>query len=297
MLRKISFFIILIMLLLSCRGRQRNGRSEAGSESLTGDAVISEQSMLEIIENLSSPVEMAAFVKSMGVSFSDRYLSDLDLINNPSPSTKMSYLLGILFADLGYLNVYEKTGISVEYLTCINRLTDSLKLNQFFDYSTLKNLATNSDDLDSLMFLTIHSFNQMDAYLRQNEQNDLSILMMAGTWIESMYLGTQIAKIKPSRTLSEYIGEQKQMLNNLLVILRNYEDNINLNWLINDFELIKSEFDKVKISYIIGEPFAVEKDGTLTVVQQETSLVEISDDILQRIIDSTENIRNKHLSM
>jgi hypothetical protein len=86
-------------------------------------------------------------------------------------------------------------------------------------------------------------------------------------------------------------------LNNLIVILKNYQRDKQFADLILDFEEIKSEFDNVKIKFVLGEPSAVEKDGMLTVVQQETSVVDISKDTLKRIINSTYRIRNKHLTM
>jgi len=253
--------------------------------------------MQEIIENVSSPIEMASLVKELGVPFSNNYLSKLDDLDSHSTSFNMAITLGILGADLGYLNVYEKTGTSVNYLSSINKLSDGLKISQFFDFNNLKRLATSNGNLDSLMFLSVHSFNQMDNYLRETDRSNLSALMIAGIWIEGMFLTTQVASERTDEKLSDFIGEQKTTLNNLIVILKNYGRDKQFSDLIVDFEEIKSEFDHVKISYIMGEPMAVEKDGMLTVVQQETSIVEISRDTLQGIINSTLKVRNKYLMM
>jgi hypothetical protein len=297
MVRKSVYFFIFVIFLLSCKGRQRDDLSVPGSELDRGEVKISEQAMLEIIENVSSPIEMAALVKKLGVPFSNNYLSNLDKIDSHSTSFKMAYTLGVLGADLGYLNVYEKTGTSINYLASISKLSDGLKISQFFDFSTLKRLATSNGNLDSLMFLSVHSFNQMDNHLRETDRSNLSALMVAGVWIEAMYLTTQVAAERPDEKLKEFIGEQKTTLNNLIVILKNYQRDKQFADLILDFEEIKSEFDNVKISVVLGEPSAVEKDGMLTVVQQETSVVDISKDTLQRIISSTSRIRNKHLTI
>jgi len=294
---KYIFIAFIAIFLFSCRGRQRDDLSVPGAELDRGAVKISEQAMQEIIENVSSPVEMAAIVKRMGVPFSNRFLSDLDAIDSHGTSFKMAYSLGMLGADLGYLNVYEKTGTSINYLSVINRLADGLRISQFFDFNTLKRLATSNSNLDSLMFLSVHSFNEMDYYLRQTERSNLSALMIAGLWIEGIYLITQVAKEKPDEELAEFIGEQKQTLDNLLVILKNYERDPQFAKLIKDFEQIKLEFEKVRISYVMGEPVEVEQDGILTVVQQESSVVDISQKTLNRIIDVTKKVRNKHLAM
>jgi len=297
MIRNCIYFLIAVTFLFSCKGRQRDDLSVPGAELDRGEIKISEQAMQEIIENVSSPIEMASLVKNLGVPFSNNYLSELDELDSYSTSFNMAFTLGILGADLGYLNVYEKTGTSVNYLSSINKLSDGLKISQFFDFNTLKRLATSNGNLDSLMFLSVHSFNQMDNHLRETDRSNLSALMIAGIWIEGMYLTTQVASERPDEKLSDFIGEQKTTLNNLIVILKNYKRDKQFSDLIDDFELIKSEFDNVKISYVMGEPMAIEKDGMLTVVQQESSVVEISNDTLQRIINSTLKVRSKHLKM
>jgi len=42
---------------------------------------------------------------------------------------------------------------------------------------------------------------------------------------------------------------------------------------------------------------AVEQDGMLMIIQQESSRVEINDEILNRIIETTARIRNKQLTV
>ncbi len=296
MIRAIPYLIAFVLLLSSCKFRT-NELDVPGYELDQGDVQISDQAMGDIIENISSPIEMAALIKALGVPFSSRYLVSLDEIDNYSTSFKMAYNLGILGADLGYLNVYSKTGTAVNYLSAINRLSDGLKVSQFFDFSTIKRLATSNTNLDSLMYLSVHSFNQMDDHLRETDRSNLSALMIAGIWIEGMYLATQVADEKPDGKLAEYIGEQKLILNDLLLILKNYERDEQFKKLINDFEAIKKDFEQVKITYEMGEPQAVEKDGMLTIVQQETSVIDISPQTLRKIGNATEKIRNRHLMM
>ncbi len=297
MKKNIIHLFILLILVSSCKGRVREDLNVPGSELEQGELKISEQAISEIIENISSPIEMAALVKDLGTPFSNRYLSNLDNIDNHGSSFRMAYSLGILGADLGYLNVYEKTGTSVNYLAAISKIADGLKINQFFDFNTMKRLATTSSNLDSLMFLSVHSFNKMDEHLRITDRSNLSSLMITGVWIEGMYLATQVVKETPDTTLAQYIGEQKIILNDILLILRNYERDAQFADLIRDLEHIKTEFDKVKITYQLGEPQAVEQDGMLMIVQQESSVVEIDQSVLEKIIEITARIRNKQLTV
>ena len=49
----------------------------------------------------------------------------------------------------------------------------------------------------------------------------------------------------------------------------------------------KTEFDKVEITYEMGEPETVEKDGMVMIVQNERSIVQIPDGQMERIIKIT----------
>jgi hypothetical protein len=191
------------------------------------------------------------------------------------------------------LNIYDKSNQVVDYLTAINKLADGIKVGQFFDFETLKRLATSRESIDSLMYISVNSFNNMDSYLRNNNRGHLSALMIAGTWLEGMYLVTQVANEKSNPELSDRIGEQKVNLDNIMLILDNYKEHEQISELIKSLSELKELFDEVEITYVIGEPETVEEGGMIMIVQNEKSIVKISNDQLNKIINKTEQIRNK----
>lgn len=294
MTTKITCILIFLLALVGCKPRS-NELNIPGYELDSGEIEITGEAMGDIIQNISSPIEVAALIKDLGVPFHQDHLLDPEIAGSYTTSFKMAYTLGMLGADLGYLNVNEKTGSSVNYLTAINRLADGLKVSQFFDFNTIKRLATSSSNLDSLVFLSVHSFNQMDDHLRETDRSNLSALMLAGIWIEGMYQATQVIKKQSNAELAEYIGEQKLILYDILLILENYEKDDQFAIMIDDYKKLKGVFDLVKITYEIGEPQAVEENGMLMIVQQEKSVVDISQETLMKIIETTALIRNKHL--
>jgi hypothetical protein len=259
---------------------------------------VSEEALVEIVANIASPIEMAALMNRLSVPFSKEYLASTGSVNDLNTNFQMAYKLGIFGADLGYLNMYEKSSAAVEYISTIKTLADGLRVGQFFDYTTLKRLATNNQNLDSLMFLSVHSYNEIDTYLRETPgRSYLSSLMITGLWIEGLYLITQVAKEYPYPDISERIGEQKIILTDLLDVLNLYKKNLSFNELIQDFETLNVEFKKINITYEIGEPETIEKDGRLVLIQNETSNVEITDEQLNSIIEKTNKIRNKLIGL
>lgn len=298
---KIVTFLMLILAFIagSCKsgGQNKSAGGEIPDSVLNAGVEISDEVMQDIVQNISSPVEMAAMIKDLGVPFSNKYISTTERVGNLTTSFQQSLNLGIYAADLGYLNMYNKTSPVVDYLTAIKTLSDAIKVGQFFDFTTLKRLATNSKNLDSLMYISVHSFNQMDKYLHSNNRTNLSALMVTGVWIEGLYLGTQVYKATPNKELSERIGEQKLTLDQLMLILDKYQRDKQYAQLMEQLNLLKNLFNSVTIYTKKGEPKMVEVDGMLTIVGGDESIVEISPELLTNIIDITEQVRNKLISL
>lgn len=246
----------------------------------------------EIIQNFSSPIEMAALIKDAGVEFNGRILAPTDNSDYYNTNFKRAIGLGMLGVDLGYLNIYEKTGPVVNYITIIKKLAEEMKVGHFFDFGTLKRLASNNSSVDSLMYMSTNSFNQMDSYLRDSDRSHLSALIVSGVWIEGLYLAGQVVSEKDNKEISDRIGEQKIILEDILLLLRHYSEDSSFAALIEDLENLSEAFKDVKISYTKGEPEAVEQDGMLIIIQNDRSHVEMTDQTLSNIISLSEQVRN-----
>jgi hypothetical protein len=301
MIKRLFALLFVSLLIFGCKsgGERKAGDDFAVPEDVANEGVleISEEVMQDIVQNISSPVEMAALVKSLNADFSGKYLAPTDNVDELTTSFQQAFQLGVYAADLGYLNIYNKTNSVLEYITAIKTLADAVRVGQFFDFTTLKRLAQSNQNLDSLMYISVHSFNQMDKYLRTDKRSDLSTLMVTGVWIEGLYLATQVAKADPHPQLAERIGEQKIIMGDLMLILENYTSDKQFADLIKELNFLKDEFNDVTITIQKGEPEAVEEDGMLIIVQNDVSIVNISDERLKSIIAKTEDIRNKLISI
>jgi len=295
-----SVLILLVALLfsLSCRNSSRNSSEfvfpEADSVPVGEAEKLSAEAIADIAKNIASPVEIANLLQSLSVPFSPDYLaSSVDANKQPTAFDK-ALALGILGADLGYLNMYEKTGTSINILSDIRKLAEGLKVGQFFDFEALKRLSLNKSNLDSLLFLSIDSYNQIDKYLRDNERGHLSALMIIGVWLEAQHLATQVAEKYPDPILKDRIGEQKIILNDLIMLAMPYctRDN-EFNSLCKYLQDIKDSYRNVRITFTLGEPVSVEKGGGLVIEQTETSNVEMTDQQLAGITEVTRNIRDR----
>jgi len=254
---------------------------------------IAEGKLGEIVKNISSPVEIAMLLKEAGATYSQSYLSDLKDIESYDNAFKCALNLGVVGTDLGYMNIYEKTMATVNYLSAIKTLSNKLSLEQFFDFAAMKRMAENKSNLDSMAFISVQNFNNMDSYLREHKRSNVSAMIVTGLWVESMYIAIQVNKDKPNKKIVERIGEQKIIVGQLLLILKNFKSDNNIALLTKDIEAINNLFNNVKITIEYGEPESVEKDGMLTIVQHEISHIEMSKDQFNQITKLIVDLRNK----
>lgn len=295
------FLVILISLSLifsSCNNISNETQEESSFEvpdSLLGDDLnlqLDKEAMEDIIQNISSPVEMSALLKEEGIEFNYKFLSPTDNVDEFNTNFKQALNLGVLGADMGYLNMYNKTGAVLNYITAIKELSDELKVGHFFNFETLKRLATNSENIDSLMYISISAFDNMDAYLRENNRSDISALLVTGVWIEGMFLATQVVKETDNPSVKNRVGEQKIVLEQLLIVLNHYKKDKRFFELINELKKVETALSMVKIIEEEGEAEMVEVDGALMVVSNTTTKIEMTDDQLKEIISVVEQVRN-----
>ena len=301
-------FISLILIILifaasfSCNLNKNQNSQDSfdipDSVGIVETSLLQKEAMAEVVSNLASPVEVAAMLSHLGIAFQGDLLSSTDKIKSLNTNFHRALALGALGADLGYLNIYMKNNKALDYLSSINYLADELNVGQFFDFNALKRLSENKHDLDSLMYQSVHSFNEMNSYLEESHRGNISALVIAGLWLEGFYLATQISMEQNNATLNESIGEQKIIIEDLFSILENYETDTAFQNFIRELTQLKEEFAEVKISYEAGDPEMVEdENGMLLVIQNEKSIVDISDEQLRKIVLKTEEIRNHFINL
>lgn len=290
--RSLYILIITIILCLSCRNTSKFIFSEADPDSFDESVNLSPEAIAEISKNISFPVEIANLLQIMGIPFSPEYLASSINPDNESPSSIKALHLGILGADLGYINMYEKTGSSPQIISNIRKLAKGIRADQLFDFKAINRLSSDKSNPDSLLFLSIDPYSKTASFLNENGNGQLSSLLIIGVWIEGQFLATQVAKGFADPLLTDRIGEQKVILNDLILLAKPYcNADDDLKTICQHLHDLRNSYRNVNISYTLGEPIAMEIDGGLTVKQTETSVVTMTEEQLAGIIEVTKSIR------
>ncbi len=292
----LALFVLSIIAFSSCKSNSDEDTLEDEIKEDTtsvSNVQVEEGTLNNLIQTIPSPIEMATLIKETGGEYNESLLNPTDNSEKYNTSYKQAFNIGIYSADLGYINIYEKTFATIGYLTAIKSLSDEINVGQFFDFNTMKNLASNSKNVDSLLYISINSFNKMDAYLRQQKRGELSVLIVVGAWLEGLHIACQVAKVHPNNEMNERIGEQKMVLDNIMAILDLYKKNSHFENLATDFSKLKNIYDGVTITYVHAEPETKEINGQLVIVDNSTSKVNMTEQQKDNIIKTVRILRNK----
>jgi hypothetical protein len=289
---------ILTALLISCSTEKKPDDQEflnslESTEEKTG---IDEAVINSILEQIPSPLEISVLLRESGSKFNGSLLNQAENQSRYNNNFKQALNLGIYGTDLGYTNIYAQNVDGIKYMSSIKSLADDLNIGQFFDIETIGRLANNSKNLDSLILVTTLNFNHINHYLQTQGRDNLSVLLLTGGWIEAMQITCQVAAKSPSRELHEKIGEQKIILEQILLLYSFYPDDSNMAGLLKDLEPLKAAYEKVTINYTYKESSMEIVDGVAVIKDNSTTTIDITDQNIEEIRTITNSIRTKIIS-
>lgn len=274
------------LFLLSCS----NG-AETGSDDLVEEQDTIKASVLNVAGELfsvPSPIQTALLIRKTGLAYNKSLLNASNQVNLYSTETRQTLNLGIYGADLAYVSLYEQTQDALGYLAAVKQLSDKLGISNAFDQATMTRIQNNITNKDSMMVLVGIAYRGSDAYLKNNKRSDISSLILAGGWIESMYFSTQSYKNQASNELKYRIAEQKQALNSLVNILA-MNPNEEVKALTASLNRLKSVYEGIQFKYTFAEPVhdTVKK---VTTINSSTEVI-VSDEQMSQIVQQMEDIR------
>lgn len=300
-MKKLSVFFSIIALITSCATDNQSNEALIADTSATSSseamAQLPEEAIGEIIRQIPAPIETAYFIKKSGSDYSKEILNPADNSKKYSTSYKKALNLGVYGADLGYINIYEKNKEGLYYLNSIKEMADGLNIGQFFDFETIKRLATNNQNIDSLLNITTENFNKINSFLYEQKRAEQSVLILTGGWIEGLHIMCQVALKNKNQKLYEKIGEQKIVVNKLASAISNFEGlSAELKSLSNQLKELQKIYEKVEISVEYKGSTTEIVDGIPTIVDKTESKVLITEDQVKEISNATKSLRDKIVS-
>lgn len=291
---KWSLLLALLPLLAACGGG--SAEQEELDATAAGDADQQErmQKTRSIFYSVPSPMETSTLLKKAGAQYDARILNDVKNVDRYTSASKQALNLGIYGAALSYASVFDQTQESMFYTSCAKKLADRLGVSHAFNDSTLEAMEKSMNDRDALLDIISETYWSVDAYLKENERDNISALMIAGGWVEGLYIATQVARTNDSPELRQRIAEQKLSLKELIGLVGTYEGNDEaIDGVKADLAALDALYADVNLG---GGEVAVTEENGVAVIGGGAAAAALTNAQLTAIRDKAAAIRNSYIN-
>jgi len=289
-MKKIGFIAITSALLFACGGDENTEAVvDENNVEVTDEQIIERaEKAQKVFQTIPSPYETAMLFEESGIGYNAEILNPVENVSKYTTSLQQALNLGVYGADLSYANIHDQSQESMFYMNCSKKMADALGVAGAFTPEAIERIEENMNNRDSMMAIVSDAFWTCDGYLKENGQDNLSALIIAGGWIEGLYIGTRgLQTDNPNKDLMQRIAEQKYSLDNLLDLVGSY-DNDEINSIKASLERLKTSFNKIEVT---ENEATVEEGDTPTIGGGST--LNYTPETINEIATTIETIRNE----
>lgn len=217
-------YTMFSLLIIACGSDTPNNNGVDSTDSISKkDSLKDYPNSAAIAFALPAPLQIATVLKNSNVSFSEKILVSPKQIREYPSDYSRAINLGIYTTDLGYSTVFGQKQTTLNYYKAVNNLLNDLHITVDVSNDKFKRFENNINNTDSLCSIILASFGQWQSYFQENNREEDGLYILAGTYIEGLYLTLNHPTIQKTEAFKNLIGQQKLFLNNVLE-LSNYMD-------------------------------------------------------------------------
>lgn len=233
---------VLMLTLLSC------GSGEKVEESL--DAVDSTKLAVEetrlnaqnVFNSMPDRKEILTLIENHTIEYNADLLNDPKLLDKYTLESSKAANLGIYGSDLSIASAFEQTQESIIFLKCVNALAGDLGVNGAFDQHMFDRMESNKTNKDSTLEIITNAFKSADQILKTNNRPATSAIILAGAWIEGLYVSCKISETLMSEEVVKSILKQQESLRNLVILLESTKLDEGSRYILDDLITLRDLF-------------------------------------------------------
>ena len=235
--------LCVAIVLPSCKGKTDTGASRdisVDESELSKDYAIRDVSEYP----LPTAFEVTKLLNEAGAGYIFDICNRVESVDKYITMQSKALNLGVYGADLSYAATYNQSQETMQYLQVSSQLIDELQISSGFNRDLVERVERNIDIVDSLIVIISDSFYDTYRHLQQNNQDELSVLVMAGSWIEAIFITSQIALTSQNNEeIKKIIASQDPSLTKLLEIMEPVKADEKIGGLLTELQKIKDIFD------------------------------------------------------
>lgn len=210
---------LVVAAFVSCSDSAEGDQEPADGDSSQIDLNKEVVSAENVFVYVPSPIETASLLKEAGAKYNKDLLNSPQNVSKYSSTASQALNLGIYGTDLAFAGIFDQHAETMIYMNCTGKLADALHVSSAFSSDRNTRLESNMNNRDSVLSIITDSYWDCDALLHENHQQQASALMIAGGWIEGLYLACKVAEETNSNDIRVRIVEQRSSLDKLIVLL------------------------------------------------------------------------------
>ena len=289
-----SLLLGFSLLLASCGESTDQKTTQPPVQTTLDSAEVARMKELEkIFFSIPSPMEMSSLIKEKGYQFDQNKLIATSNVDQYTGESRQAIMLGVYGADLSYTAIFDQKQMTMEYFAAAQKLARSMGVDGALTNDLIERLDKHQENRDSMLHIVSEAYADLNGYLKENQRIEVSAMIVAGGWIEALYLST-IYGNDGSTDLRQRIAEQKYALNNLMSYLDKFGDTTSLKELRSDLKTIQDAYAGV------GEnkgKTTSSKDDSGTMVIGTTTTLSMDDATLTTIATLAKDIRTKYTAL
>lgn len=198
------------------------------------------------------------------IEYNPQFLNDPNSVSKYSIEFYKAVNLGIYGSDLSIANSFDQTQESMVFLKCVNSLAVNIGVNNAFDQVMFDRMEANRENKDSTLEIITNAFKKADQILKINNRPATSAVILAGSWIEGMYVSCQMAQTINSEKIIKTIIDQNESLKNLIIML-------DASSLAPETEYIVTDLKSIREAFIVAEANTVHDLETIKTINERVT--------------------------
>jgi hypothetical protein len=292
-MKKSSLFFLSVataLSLISCGGGEKAEEVESIDSNKVEETKTNPVS--ETFFQVPSPGEMLTFIKMVGGKSNKEtsFLNPASNSKNYTDAKAKAINFGIYSCDLSYCSIFEIGSEALKYFGTVKVLGDQIGVSSAVSPDILKRLQNNLGSSDSLAVITDDVYFSSFETLEDGKQGSTLALVVAGGWLESIFIATNLVKFQANSPVIERLADQKYTLENLIEFLKKHESDPNVAVVKSDFDGLLAEFNKIAEKDAESSKSNDNKNKTLGGGKQ----LEITQSVYKAIVEKIKTIRNSY---
>ena len=258
------FLIVSVVVFAFCKNAEKTDDNIVVDDNTKQAVQETKLNAQNVFNSMPDRKLILKLIEENEIEYDPQFLNDPNSVSKYSIEFYKAVNLGIYGSDLSIANSFDQTQESMVFLKCVNSLAVNIGVNNAFDQVMFDRMEANRENKDSTLEIITNAFKKADQILKINNRPATSAVILAGSWIEGMYVSCQMAQTINNEKIIKTIIDQNESLKNLIIML----DASNLA---PETEYIVTDLKSIREAFIVAEANTVHDLETIKTINERVT--------------------------